>query len=197
MCLAIYRTTARLPVSEVLVGQTRQLANEIAVELGATGDLAEENLAEIKKKINALRIYFLVAKAQPWVKPINWLILDLEYHRLQQEIIFESGDRGVARTEGARDIRIEKELGIVSHNIRRVQKMAKKPSRQEPAGLPLRQDRIFKIIQNKGLVKMSDLIPLFKDEISERTLRNELQAMVSSGLIKKSGVNKTTEYSRA
>jgi DNA-binding HxlR family transcriptional regulator len=49
-------------------------------------------------------------------------------------------------------------------------------------------------LNRKEPLKMSDLIPLFKNDISERTLRNELQAMVKNGLIKKSGVNKATTY---
>lgn len=192
LSLAIYRVTARFPQGEVLVGQMRELGNEIA------GDIAAENFLAAQNKIGRLKIYFAVAKAQNWVRPINWSILDFEYHRLRQEAIFELGDHGSARMGNeAKALEEERPVSITSHNIGAVQKRAKKPIRQEAASLPLRQDRILKIVQNKGAVKMSDLVPLFKDEISERTLRNELQAMVAGGLIKKSGVNKTTEYSRA
>ena len=49
-------------------------------------------------------------------------------------------------------------------------------------------------LDKKEPLKMSNLIPLFKDDISERTLRNELQAMVKNGLLRKSGLNKATVY---
>lgn len=189
LSLAIYRVTAKFPVGEVLAGQLRQLSNEIA------GDLAEEKISGVKNKIDRLKTYFSIAKAQNWVRPTNWSILDFEYYKMQQEVLFELGDRGGARQGNSADLGGEgKERSITSHNIGESQKVRKRSPRPEMANLPLRQDRILKVIQNKDLVKMSDLIPLFKDDISERTLRNELQDLVKSGLIKKRGTNKYTEY---
>lgn len=189
LSLAIYRVTVKFPAGEALVGQLRELGNEIA------GDLAEKDFTDTQNKINRLKIYFAVAKAQNWVRPVNWSILDFEYYKLQSEVILELGDRGLMPMGNSADLhRKEKEPNITSHNIVDTQKARKEPVRSEVANLPLRQDRILKVVQNKGLVKMSDLVPLFKDDISERTLRNELQGLVKSGLIKKRGANKYTEY---
>lgn len=206
LSLAIYRVTAMFPAGEALVGQMRGLANEIAAtlsvaeaELSSAGDLAEENFADVQNKINRLKIYFAVAKAQNWVKPMNWSILDFEYYKLEREVIFElaAGDsRGLTLMGNTADKRgDQEENNIVSHNIGARKKPASpKPASLVQAGLNPRQSKILDSLNKKGFLKMSDLIPLFKNEISERTLRNELQAMVASGLIKKRGANRFTEY---
>lgn len=183
LSLAIYRVTAKFPAGEVLAWQMRKLGNEVA------GDLAENNFANLEKRINRLIIYFSIAKSQGWVKPINWSILEIEYYKLKREACFWL-PAGEARAE-------EKALDIVSHNIG-----DKKKSAGPKVAAPVRertnsrQSKILMALDKKANLKMSEIIPLFKNEISERTLRNELQAMVESGLIKKSGLNKFTEYSK-
>lgn len=197
LCLAIYRITAKLPAGEALVGQLRKLANEIAAELSSAittlsvvGDLAEENSTEIKKKINRLRIYFQIAKAQNWVKPINWSILDLEYYRLQREVIFESAGRGAREKEADTE-----KASIMSHNIKQAKKtVTLKLATSSLSGLNERQAKIIEVLTINSALKMADLVPLFKNDISERTLRNELHVLAKRGLIKKRGVNKYTEY---
>ena len=188
LSLAIYRVTAIFPQGEVLVGQLRELGNEIA------GDLAEENFADVENKINRLKIYFAVAKAQNWVKPMNWSILDFEYYKLQREVVF--GYRESTRIGNlANKHELDESENIMSHNIEaRKKPVFPKAAPLVQAGSNPRQSKILDSLNKKGFLKMSDLIPLFKNNISERTLRNELQAMVASGLIKKRGVNKSTEY---
>lgn len=194
LSLAIYRVTARFAQGEVLAGQMRESGNQIA------GDLAEGNFAAAEKKIERLKIYFAIAKEQNWVKPINWSVLDFEYYKLQQEVIFELKSRGLPMMGKAADLRGENEgneEGIVSHNIRRVKKTSPKEISTATENSNLRQTKILAALDGNSSLKMSDLAPLFKDDVSERTLRNELANMIKSGLLKKSGVNKFTEYSRA
>lgn len=193
LSLAIYRVTANFPNGEILTRQLRLLANQIA------GDITADDLIGIEKKVNRLLAYFKVAKAQNWVKPINWSILDFEYYKLQREVVFElaEGDnRGLTRMENTADKRREQDdNNIMSHNIKKaVRPAGRKPAQSPHANVNPRKSKILAVLNKKESLKMSDLIPLFKDEISERTLRNELQNMVESGLIKKNGVNKFTEY---
>ena len=195
LSLAIYRITTKLPQGEVLVARMKGAANEIAAELSAAyvepSSTAGE-IEQVKKDIAKLRIYFQIAKAQNWVKEINWSILDFEYYRLEQELVLRESTR---MGELMKKHEAEKEDIITSHNIGAGEKKPKRLLRHLAVDkLPLRQDRILKVVQNKGLVKMADLIPLFKDDISERTLRNELQELVQGGLIKKRGERKHTEY---
>jgi len=182
LSLAVYRITGRFPNGETLVGQLRELGSEIA------GDLATGEIANLDKKINRLRAYFKIAQAQNWVARINWQILDLEYYKLEQEVLLEQKKSGAAEKETA--------ISITSHNVRAENKPV---SRRAPVSASRaqgnsRQNKIMAALDKKEPLKMSNLIPLFKDDISERTLRNELQAMVKNGLLRKSGLNKATVY---
>lgn len=184
LSLAIYRITAKFPAGEALIGQTRGLGNEIA------GDLAAENFSDIKNKINRLKIYFVVAKAQNWVSPINWSILDFEYFRLQREVLFELAGSGPKEKSRA-------DVSIMSHNIKQVKKSAVlRPVAPSGSKLNERQAKIMEVLDRNAVLKMSDLIPLFKSDISERTLRNELNEMVRMGAVRKKGANRFTEYFR-
>ena len=190
--LAIYRVTANLPSGEVLVGQLRELGNKIAAELSSANATlsAAGDIENLKKSINCLRVYFQVAKAQNWIKPINWSVLDFEYYKLQQEVIFELR---VGETSEAEEKVLN--IGIMSRNIKASEKSAV-PKSISPvlAKSNSRQSKILASLDKNGSIKMSDLIPLFKSDTSERTLRKELNDMVKTGLIRKSGVNKFTEY---
>ena len=208
MSLAIYRITAKLPVGEVLVGQLRGLGNEIAAtlssavaELSSAGDLTAENFVDIQNKINRLKIYLAIAKAQNWVKAINWSILDFEYYKLQQEVLFELAKEGdssrvLTQKQEAVDKRENQESNsITSHNVEASKKVASaRPISLEPSGLSSRQSEILDLLNKKGSLKMSALIPLFKDEASDRTLRNDLKFLLGKKLIKKEGFNKTAIY---
>lgn len=192
LCLAVYRITAKFAPGEVLAGQLRELGNQIA------GDLAEGNFAAVEKKIDRLKIYFAVAKAQNWVKPINWSIMDFEYYKLQQEIIFWY--REPAQMGEIANQRESEEKNIVSHNInniKRLKKAALRTALSDSENSNPRQSMILAALNKNYPLKMSDLIPLFKDDVSERTLRNELQAMIKDGLVKRNGEKRHTEYRKA
>jgi hypothetical protein len=190
LSLAVYRITGKFPSGEVLIKQMRELGNEIA------GDLAAGNLAKIEKKINRLRTYFKIAQAQNWVKPINWQVVDFEYYKLAQEVVLSQVVGEVAEKEESPSIMSHNIDDIVkretSYNI--VRKIVPRALSASHPQRNFRQNKIMAALNRKEPLKMSDLIPLFKNDISERTLRNELQAMVKNGLIKKSGVNKATTY---
>ena len=208
LSLAIYRITAKLPVGEVLVGQLRGLGNEIAAtlssavaELSSAGDLTAENFVDIQNKINRLKIYLAIAKAQNWVKAINWSILDFEYYKLQQEVLFELAKEGdssrvlTQKQEAVDKCESQESNSITSHNIEALKKPASlRPVSLAPSGLSSRQSEILDLLNKKGSLKMSALIPLFKDEASDRTLRNDLKFLLGKKLIKKEGFNKTAVY---
>ncbi len=192
LSLAIYRVTANFPANEVLVWQMRKPANEIAAELDSveTGDIER-----VKKNISRLRIYFQIAKAQNWVNPINWSILDFEYYKLGQEVLFELGEHGLEQKKGDRGLSGEKKAGnITSHNIEDKEKAERQAATPSRLGSQSCRERILSVLDKSQGRKMSDLTPLFKEEVSERTLRNNLNKMVGAGLVKRKGVNKFSEY---
>ena len=177
LTLAIYRLTDKLPKGEVLISQLRKLGNE------AVGDLTMDNLAGAQKKIDLLLIYFKISQAQNWVSEINWLILKNEYQKLNLKIAgFRAGERP----------KEEKRENIMSHNVATEQTLLEPVQRRD--NLSSRQQKILEEFKNKDLVKMVDLIPLFKKTISERTIRNDLHVLIKKQLINKKGKRKSTVY---
>ena len=180
LSLAIYRVTAKLSEGDVLTGQVRALSNEIA------GDLATGELAAVDKKIERLRVYFKIAQAQNWIAPINWSTLDFEYYKLSREVLL-----GLAAGEERADKK--EKPSITSHNIKQTEKIVEaEPSRSNR--LSSRQEKVLRVIQDKGSAKMSDLLPLLKNIASERTLRNDLQELVNKKVIRKEGFKKSAKY---
>jgi len=186
LTLAIYRITERFPQGEVLISQLRGLGNEIA------GDAAGVEVRNLAKKIDRLLVYFQIAQQQDWVKSLNWLILAREYKLLGQEagLAGSVGAEGDLKNEQAAEPR-DKEF--VSHNIWKAKKpMVKK--RAQSVDLSSRQKRILQELKSGTPLKTSQLVPLFAGQISERTLRNDLQKLLIRGLIRKNGSKKTAVY---
>jgi len=194
LSLAIYRVTARFPAGEVLARQMRQLGNEIAAELNSVS-VATGDIDGIKKDINCLRVYFQIAKAQNWVKPINWSILDFEYYKLEQEVDFCY--RELTRIGNiAKNHEDREQDNIMSHNIKEKKEKARRPKDTFSNELSGRQEKILETLNQAGSLKMSEIIPLFGNSTSERTLRNEITDLAIRGLLKKNGSKKAMIYYR-
>lgn len=198
LSLAVYRVTASFPMGEVLSQQLRLLANQIAAELSLAntalslaGDIAGDDLTVIEKKINRLLIYFKIASQQNWVRAINWTVLNFEYVKLRQEIDLlgkiEKEEEVIAREE-----RTVKNISLMSHNIERVAKIIKEPL-SKMTGLSERQGLILTEINKRQSIKNANLAPLFKN-VSDRTLRNDLNILLEKKLIRKEGLNRMTVY---
>lgn len=186
MSYAIYRITERFPQGEVLISQLRGLGNEIA------GDAAGGEVRNLAKKIDRLLIYFQIAQQQDWVKPLNWLILAREYKLLGQEggLAGSVGAEGILENEQAAE---PTKNDIVSHNILKAKKRV--GQRQiKSSELSFRQKKILQELKSGTPLKTSQLVPLFADKVSERTLRNDLQELLMRGLIRKNGFKKTAVY---
>jgi len=188
LTLAVYRLTERFPEKESLTWQLRRVSN------GIIGDLASDNISDANKKIELLLIYFKIGRAQQWVREINWLILENEYRRLLQEIIglIQMGER-------SKKLELKRELGEIqekpnqmSHNIEKPPDIKTRPT--QTGRLSTRQQKIITELKNKGSIKMADLIPLFENQASERTIRNDLQDLLEQRLIGKTGSHKSTTY---
>jgi len=182
LTLAIYRLSDRLPKDEAMREQLRKLSIE------AVGDLIMGNYRLVQKKIDIFLAYFKICRAQKWVREINWLILENECLSLSHEAAILDHKR----EEEEKVPSVEKEKSLMSHNIKRGSLIP--DNHEKPNGTSLRQKKILDELKLKRSVKMSDLIPLFKNTVSERTIRNDLQFLLKQDLINKKGARKTTTY---
>lgn len=188
LALAVYRLTNQIPKNEVMIGQLRKLSNELI------GDLMMDNFVKYRKKVELLIVYFKISQAQNWVREVNWLILENEYKKLSLEVIlFEKTDQEaqIINREKKRGFLRPEQATIRSHNTIINDKIAQLASENQLSG---RQQKILEEIKIKESIKMSDLIPLFKNIASERTIRNDLQILLKRGLINRTGTHKTTVY---
>lgn len=170
--LAVYRVCKKMPESEPMAAQLKKTSNELV------GDLVMENLKDAKKRIDCLSAYFEISASQEWMNPLNWKILGKESHALKEKIIsFEESKKSKITKRG---------FGVMSHNG--------EPKEKRPREISPRQKEIISFIQTRKAAKISDLAPLFKDEISRRTLRMDLKDLLSRNLIGREGLNKNTVY---
>lgn len=164
LCLAIYRVTNLLPKAEVLTNQLKEITNEITAEV-----LTSE---KINGKIEKLIVYLQIAKAQNWLKPVNFEVLIKEYQKLKADL---------------------KEKPKTNPPAGR-QKPKMTSGRGGKQEISKRQEKILAYLQDKKEAKMKDFLDIFEGEITDRTLRSDLKFLLNQGLIKKQGEFKTTKY---
>lgn len=158
LCLAIYRVTNFFPPGEVLIEQLRKSANEILA------DYAGFTKEEFNDKIDSICRCLGIAKAQNWLKPVNFEILIKEYNSLKlSEPLFDS----LLGKKGKGDIDLK-------HNQR--------------------QQMILAHLKENKQAKMRDFLTAFNGKFSERTIRNDLQELVNKGEIWRQGDKKSTVY---
>ena len=175
ICLAIYRVANLLPAGEVLVERIKELASEIAAEIGT----AKRNSAKIEKLI----IYLRLAQAQDWLNPINFEVLIKEYQKLEMSLREEIPRycSGQAPQSSPR----------FKHGIASV---ASGRPRNDTFRITERQKKILSLIKEKKEAQMKDFLNVFNSQVTERTLRNDLKVLVKEGRIRKQGEFKATKY---
>ncbi|MFH1671721.1 MAG: DeoR family transcriptional regulator [Candidatus Portnoybacteria bacterium] len=156
--LALYRVTKLFPGGEVLIGQMRSVANEVL------SDLVLGQKAKAGKKTEIALNYLQVARAQNWVKNVNFDILIRGYGQLLDEI---NKDK---KKQVVKDLKQEK-----------------KDSLNE------RQKAILKYIKEEESVQLRELTILFP-KITPRTIRNDLNNMVKKKILVREGDKRTSVY---
>lgn len=221
LCLAVYRLAEVLPEEEVLIRQIKELANEITADvfvMERLGDNLPVNMPasfverffdELPFKIirysEKLIGYLEICRAQNWVNPVNFDALIADYRK----IIYQTSSRKSkltsqqrkellkGRTPAAYGLALENDLPEKSampareFNIKNKAKAQKENFKKE---LNPRQKKILDFLRKKKEAKMADLQSVFKNEVTERTLRNDLQCLVAQKIIRTEGEFKTRKY---
>jgi hypothetical protein len=158
LALAVYRVTNLFPGGEVLIGQIRKTANQLLSE--SILDNKKESLKQIEIILN----YFRIAKAQNWIKSINFVILTREYQQLAEEI---------------KSLESEKLVVI-------------KPS-EKVNSLNKRQEKILSYVKDKDFVQLKELSVLFP-KMSLRTIRKDLNEMAQRKILFQQGRGRSSFY---
>lgn len=156
--LAVYRVTKLFPGGEVLIGQTRETANHLLSDL----IFGEDKKAA--KRIETLLGYFRIARAQGWIKAVNFDILIKGYSSLLDEI------------RGSDD-----------------RKEVKQVKREKVEGLNQRQKKILDYIKDKEIVKLKEMSACFPD-LKPRTIRSDLGELVRKKILSQQGMGRGSIY---
>jgi len=167
LCLAIYRLTKLFSEEDVLIDKIKSLSLEILA------DFVYEDFHDTIKKIELLIYCFKIAKNQAWINPLNFDILEKKYNLLSNTI---------------------KENQIKPERVTLTKKKTSGESKLIGIRLSDRQKEIFEFIKDKKKFQFNTIKEKFST-FSERTIRNELNLLISQGFIKRHGSGRYGFYS--
>lgn len=214
LCLAIYRMVKYFPEREALVNQIKSLANEFTANILILDKTSQNITSDIYLQVERLRVYLRIAGTQGWLNPINFDFLISGYEKLKNELLIwenmnlRKGDfkgswipafppsyktmEGHSVGMTLRQAQGKQEIGVQNRKEGAGKKERKKPA--QTAELNLRQKKILDFLKKHHEAKMNDLQGIFKGEVTERTLRNDLQSLVAQRAIRSEGEFKTRKY---
>ncbi len=173
----------------------------------------DELSVSIVKDVDRLVAFLEIARAQngekmgpkigPKIRPVNFDILIREYQRLRNEMFSQAP----AMVRPVRDFQpggiggVDNQVSDATRIGRAVSVPVKKKHPHTPAGGPivkkdlsLRQKKLLDAIKKNHEARMSDFLGIFKNEVTERTLRNDLRGLVGAGVVRTEGEFKTRRY---
>lgn len=174
LCLAVYRVTKLFPAGEIITSQLREASVKIVVFL-AFGQIRDTIL-----KVEELEIYLAVARAQNWLKPINFDLLKSAYSLLADAL--ENGEKREAEPLQKREISTPPSFQ---------EKMEAKPIIS--GAMAERQKIALDYLAKNQEVRVSELIKILGG-VSERTVRNDLVDLIKRNLVRKTGSRKNAKY---
>jgi len=190
---AVYRVTELFPKNEPLLWQIRETANNILADFVFFNS---KNLAEsqIEGKIKLILAYLDIAKSQKLAHLKNFLVLERDYQRINDYIVSQAQklaryDKNLKKTEKIEEIKNqsqektkEDENPVIIVNKNK-QKAVSEATKNGFSSSPWsRQEKIVKMIKNKGEVSLEELQDIFS-EISPRTLRRDLKSLAEKNVI--------------
>lgn len=203
LCLAIYRIVKHFPEEEVLISQIKKLANDLTANILILEKTEKNLIQEISWQLEKINVFLRIAGTQGWLNPINFDFLMQGYGKIKDELNNLSDNRinavsfkmrlprGSAETE-------KQEKKTLSNDFAEKQNRniikRKTENRQLINELNQRQRKIIDFMRKKKEAKMNDLQEIFKGEVTERTLRNDLQGLTAKKLIRAEGEFKTRKY---
>jgi len=141
--------------------------------------VVEKRLAE---DIDILLSYLNIAKLQNWISSMNYLIISNEYENIRKELI------KIKITE-----KLPSEKEVV---IKKVVTETKPEVKQQDILLSERQKKIIDFLKEKGKAQVMDLQTVLGN-ITKRTIRRDLDELLKSGKIVRTGEWNQVSYTIA
>ncbi|MBI2644455.1 MAG: DeoR family transcriptional regulator [Candidatus Wildermuthbacteria bacterium] len=171
--LAVYKVCHALPDEEPLKISVQTTANDILCALVlllhreyVRGPI-EHLISHSLQQLGLLSHYFSQIQTRNWIDRKNFLILQYEYAKIRTFV---------------------EQLAEVSQ-----QKNEVKSQRKEDITLPLRQRKILEILRNKEKIQVQEIQKIMP-EVTKRTLRRDLDALLHLDLIERLGEWNAVSY---
>ena len=176
LALALFRVTEHMPPEEPLRMRIREVCLSVA----------ESSDKDSKESLEFLDCLLSIAQKQEWgIDSNNFAVLRVEFSRLTKDKPQPKADQPSAEVE-------EKQPSIEEVVEPQVEEI-KKPAPKIPNNLSARQKNLLDFIKNNDAAQIKNLQHLFPD-LSPRTIRRDLDNLVKSNILKKSGKTNGTSY---
>ena len=172
---AIYRVTERFPTDEILRSRLREQALNILnhAEHAYFGD--EEHFNKFVASVRTLVNYWELAEQQNWVDRKNFMILKNSFFNFLNTFAFQPSPQPVAKNPA--------KFSLPSRN----------ESKVDSDKFTGRQNNILNHIRQNSNSHVAELASMFPD-VSQRTIRRDLDGLITAGLIIKKGKTNGTVY---
>jgi len=184
LTLALYRVSEKIPQEEPLRKKIREKANEILeLVFSINPSIDFEKEAKIKEEIRILGAFFKIASEQHWVNPENFKILLEEYKKIYSSIdkFIESKGKET-RKERERVESPPPDTSQISQKREKIENSNNFPPSE-------RQKKILELIYQNKKASLEEIRSMFPD-ISQRTLRRDLEKLIKSGKIIRKRIGK-------
>lgn len=179
LTLAVYRVTDLFPEKEALRYRIREAATNIFASCIAGQD--------IRRDLELLKSHFVLAKAQGWVAEQNFLVLEMEYDKLYEQM---HSDMILEEVFGERiqvisRINPEKKNNNNNKNNRSLTELVEERK--------LRIEKINQILKEKESITIKELMEKFP-EVNRRTLLRDIDCLIKENGVKKQGNGRVVYY---
>ena len=175
LTLALYQVTKEFPKDEPLKTRIRDVADDFLVQAICNNPrLDSQGKRTIINDIKSLKAYFRIAKAQNWVNPKNFDILEGKYMEIYEDIRY------------SQPVRNE----IIQERIARKDQSARLLKKDEEKQRPgLRREKILEFLKKNKTVSLEELKSLLPS-VSQRTLRRDVEYLLKKRAINRKRLNK-------
>lgn len=162
---AVYRVTELFPENEPLRNQIRETANQILADLICLN--SKKQALQALKNIEVMRSYLKVAETQGWVDPVNFLVLEKEYAKVEEIIKSDIG--------------------------KTVDNFSPEAKKETLATEKDRRNRILDFLRERKSMQTRELVEAFP-KTNRRTLIRDLDKLYQSGILIRVGSGRSSSY---
>jgi len=187
---ALYRTTELFSDTEPLKWSLRQTALEIL-------NAAPQDLAKFEALIKNLFLKLELASSGTFISKMNFDVLKREYTHLLSDLVSYK-DSYQALLDNIVSDTVKPVVSAKAGEPKQIRAAEERPVSKSPISLTSnntdRRQTLMATLKEKGPSSVGDLINVFDNAISGKTVQRELNAMVISGVIKKEGERRWRRY---